>query len=164
MISFQQFLINAGWRDGFVDSSLDLELGFPVGHSSLGLDLNEGYTLYGHLIGYPPGNCRCNKMILSHLRMKIQSRCYNLHHSVWFWTPGLGSLSCCILFGCRVVLRNHLAQEAITRAEDDDFEGVRNLLKVLENPYTSELGNTSHWLGGIIITRVLYQNRYFPKI
>lgn len=33
------------------------------------------------------------------------------------------------------VLRNHIAQSAIARAEDDDYEGVRNLLEELRQPY-----------------------------
>lgn len=35
----------------------------------------------------------------------------------------------------KYILRNHLAEEAIARAEVGDFEAVKSLLKVLEQPY-----------------------------
>lgn len=36
----------------------------------------------------------------------------------------------------RYVLRNWIAQKVIAQAENNDFEGVRKVLKILENPYT----------------------------
>uniref|UniRef100_A0A3P8ZCX0 Selenoprotein O n=1 Tax=Esox lucius TaxID=8010 RepID=A0A3P8ZCX0_ESOLU len=38
----------------------------------------------------------------------------------------------------RVVLRNYIAQNAILAAENGDFSEVRRLLKVLENPYSTQ--------------------------
>ncbi len=35
----------------------------------------------------------------------------------------------------RFVLRNYLAQDAIERAEQGDFEGVQRLLDILTDPY-----------------------------
>lgn len=39
----------------------------------------------------------------------------------------------------KFVLRNHLAQNAITAAEQGDFTEVTNLLKILEHPYDEEI-------------------------
>jgi len=38
----------------------------------------------------------------------------------------------------RFILRNHIVQNAIEKAEKDDFSEARALLKILENPYSEE--------------------------
>ncbi|KAK7891673.1 hypothetical protein WMY93_023636 [Mugilogobius chulae] len=40
----------------------------------------------------------------------------------------------------RVVLRNYIAQNAIEAAENGDFSEVQRVLKVLENPFSSQPG------------------------
>jgi uncharacterized protein YdiU (UPF0061 family) len=47
----------------------------------------------------------------------------------------------------KYILRNHLAQHAIELAQKKDFSEVSRLLKILENPYTSQSVPESYALG-----------------
>ena len=38
----------------------------------------------------------------------------------------------------RFILRNHLAQDAIEHAENNDFERAKMLLRLLENPFSDK--------------------------
>uniref|UniRef100_T1JL60 Uncharacterized protein n=1 Tax=Strigamia maritima TaxID=126957 RepID=T1JL60_STRMM len=42
----------------------------------------------------------------------------------------------------KFVLRNYLAQNAIHSAENGDYSEVKNLLKIVENPFSDEIDNT----------------------
>jgi serine/tyrosine/threonine adenylyltransferase len=56
------------------------------------------------------------------------------------------------------VLRNHLAQEAIARAEQGDFAEVRSLHEVLRRPYDEQPGQARYaalppdWARGIEVS------------
>jgi uncharacterized protein YdiU (UPF0061 family) len=39
----------------------------------------------------------------------------------------------------RFILRNHIVQNAIVKAENNDFSEAKALLKLMENPYSNEL-------------------------
>jgi uncharacterized protein YdiU (UPF0061 family) len=47
----------------------------------------------------------------------------------------------------KYILRNHLAQHAIEKAQKKDFSEVARLLKILENPYTHQAVSESYALG-----------------
>ncbi|KAM9377891.1 selenoprotein O1 [Pholidichthys leucotaenia] len=49
----------------------------------------------------------------------------------------------------RIVLRNYIAQNAIEAAESGDFSEVQRVLKVLEKPFSSQVGlELPAWVGG----------------
>jgi len=54
----------------------------------------------------------------------------------------------------KIVLRNYLAQEAIVKAEDGDFSGVRDLLGKLVNPFEEEENSVCvpKWADGICVS------------
>jgi uncharacterized protein YdiU (UPF0061 family) len=41
----------------------------------------------------------------------------------------------------KYILRNYLAQEAITKAQQDDFSEVQKLLTILQDPFSEQTGN-----------------------
>jgi len=45
----------------------------------------------------------------------------------------------------KFILRNHLAQECIKKAEEGDYSMIDGLLKVLESPFDEHDGTPDHW-------------------
>jgi uncharacterized protein YdiU (UPF0061 family) len=58
----------------------------------------------------------------------------------------------------KFVLRNHLGEESIRRANQKDYSGVHTLLALLENPYAEHPGHATYadfppdWASSIAIS------------
>ena len=43
------------------------------------------------------------------------------------------------VYGCRYILRNWIAQQAIDKAEKGDYSEVQRVLKLLEHPFSDDI-------------------------
>lgn len=58
--------------------------------------------------------------------------------------PELERQTCMLGSNPKFVLRNHLAQAAIEKAQMDDFSEVKRLLAILQNPYSEQPGHEAY--------------------